>query len=867
MGRRRADRRRQERIMPRDISSSDEEGDSRLRGPRVFDHSDDEPEGIVGEDEDIDSDEAFGEDDEYEMGQMSGRYTSRKPEKYNDNNEGDEEDDMNEEDEDEDEEDGEDMVALSNLLDEAPEDEEPGSGSEEENDGQNGKYHEDDLDDTDWGAIWTKKRAHHDDELVPQKRRPARTERTEAVHESTDAAGGGAKLRLEDLMAHGSGASLQNVQALTEKRNAIGQQPVASKRGGGVLHAPLPGIVQDRLDRVEAYKLSREEVEGWAPTIKRIREAEHLSFPLQPPAQPPAPSNAGLTASFTPSNEMERSVAALLQDGGLTEKQVAEQEGLALRAMDPAEATQRQADLRRMRELMFRAEQKARRANKIKSKTYRRIHRRERERLQQQQREEAKGAADQDSDGDLDEEERFQAAKERARERATLRHKNTGKWAKFHASRHDDASTDARLAVEEQLRRGDELRKRIHAAGDDDDESIGSMDSTNEQEAVAFDELETFARREAEQDARDEAELEASGKKGKSVFHMKFMKDASDRQKRATQETIESLRNEIAHAAADHDDDHDVNEDAWTDSNRDAMGAASTGRAMYGKGFATKSVQAPLVHVPARPTNPFHTGGSNPWLQSNASMAGGGHSAGASRQTPQVLIGKDSRAASRSVHRTERHASRGSDSRALAADDATLDIDPTAQLETAASEDEDDPEPVEVTRHASRGKRGRGQRHVSMQRDLVAEAFAGDDVALDFAKEKRAAIKADAPREEDTTLPGWGSWGGKGVRRKPKNPALIKKIGGLDPAKRKDFGMDNVIVNERLDKKAAKYKAQDLPFPYTSAAQYEAAMRTPIGAEWNTRTQHQRMTMPRVTTKMGQRIDPIRTYDRGMGHD
>ena len=84
--------------MPRDISSSDEEGDSRLRGPRVFDHSDDEPEGIVGEDEDIDSDEAFGEDDEYEMGQMSGRYTSRKPEKYNDNNEGDEEDDMDDED-------------------------------------------------------------------------------------------------------------------------------------------------------------------------------------------------------------------------------------------------------------------------------------------------------------------------------------------------------------------------------------------------------------------------------------------------------------------------------------------------------------------------------------------------------------------------------------------------------------------------------------------------------------------------------------------------------------------------------------------------------------------------------------------------
>jgi len=73
---------------------------------------------------------------------------------------------------------------------------------------------------------------------------------------------------------------------------------------------------------------------------------------------------------------MEKSVASLLHEGGLSEKQVAEQEGLVLRDMDPAEAGKRQAELRRMRELMVRAEQKARRANKIKSKTYRRIHRR-----------------------------------------------------------------------------------------------------------------------------------------------------------------------------------------------------------------------------------------------------------------------------------------------------------------------------------------------------------------------------------------------------------------------------------------------------------------------------------------------------------
>lgn len=767
-----------------DDSSSEDRDSSHIRGPRVFDDSDDEPEGIQGDDEEIDSDEAFGEDDEYDMG---GR---------------------NDDDAQEEEEEGEDMVALSNLLDEAPDEDEAPAHVDEEEDA------EDDfgIDDPDWDAIWSKKRAHTDDTSMPKKR-TARPERTEAVGEATEAAGSSdVKLSLQDLMEHDSGTSLSNVQALAEQRSSKGSQPTASKRGGGVLHAPLPAPVQDRLDRVEAYKLSKEEVEGWAPTIKRIREADHLSFPLQPPAQPPAPSNAGLTASFAPTTDMEKSVASLLHEGGLSEKQVAEQEGLVLRDMDPAEAGKRLAELRRMRELMFRAEQKARRANKIKSKTYRRIHRRERERMKQQEAQDLQ-------DDDDDEEQRYQAAKDRAKERATLRHKNTGKWAKFHASRNDDASQEARLAVEDQLRRGEELRKRIHVE-DSDEESLASMHSDDRE--AAFDELESFARKEAEQDERDAQALEQSGKKSKSLLHMKFMQDARDKQSRETQETIASLREELEHQ------DDTVNE-------------RPVGRAVYSQG--TKGHDATL------PANPFHTGASNPWLRQSTS-------GGTSKQTPQVLVGKDSRAATRSIHRTERHAARGDEARASAAEDATLAIDPTAQLEALSSESE--AEPTEISRHA-RGKRGRGKRNnAPLQRDLVAEAFAGDNVALDFAKEKRAMIQADAPQEQDVTLPGWGSWGGKGVRhRQKKNPALIKKIDGLDPSRRKDFGMEHVMINERQDKKASKYKAKDLPFPYTSAAQYEAAMRTPLGSEWNTRTQHQRLTMPRVTTKMGQRIDPI----------
>jgi hypothetical protein len=79
-------------------------------------------------------------------------------------------------------------------------------------------------------------------------------------------------------------------------------------------------------------------------------------------------------------------------------------------------------------------------------------------------------------------------------------------------------------------------------------------------------------------------------------------------------------------------------------------------------------------------------------------------------------------------------------------------------------------------------------------------------------------------------------------------------IAGVDAAARKDAGKANVIINEKKDKKAAKYMLKDLPYPYTSAAQYEASFTTPVGADWNAIATHQRATMPRVTKKVGRRL-------------
>lgn len=95
-----------------------------------------------------------------------------------------------------------------------------------------------------------------------------------------------------------------------------------------------------------------------------------------------------------------------------------------------------------------------------------------------------------------------------------------------------------------------------------------------------------------------------------------------------------------------------------------------------------------------------------------------------------------------------------------------------------------------------------------------------------------------------------GTWGGQGTRKAPPKPDLIKKVAGIDPQSRADFGKAHVIISEKHDKKAAKYLTKDLPYPYTSKAQFERTLEMPIGREWNTRIATQRATLPKVTKKV-----------------
>lgn len=144
------------------------------------------------------------------------------------------------------------------------------------------------------------------------------------------------------------------------------------------------------------------------------------------------------------------------------------------------------------------------------------------------------------------------------------------------------------------------------------------------------------------------------------------------------------------------------------------------------------------------------------------------------------------------------------------------------------------------------------------QKELVAEAFAGDDVVAEFRADKARQVEADAPDTLDTALAGWGSWAGKGVKKRRPNPQYLVKTAGVEPEQRKDFGKNNVIISEKHERKAKPFLVKDLPYPYTSREQYERRFDVPLGSEWNTRKMHQKETLPRVVKKAGAIIEPIR---------
>lgn len=866
------------------------------------------------DDEDIDSDEAFGESDEERFEDFTFRGSStnkkgkakkaRKPQDMDD----DEDFDMDEGDsadgEEDDEDDlGEDAIDLATALDQYEEDEAQERRRKEKKKKKASAFDGSDSDESpsegeDIGADGASDLSSSSDEeaddeddrqaqlrdlisgLAKDSGEKAKGRRVE-VHESAvpDEFGVARKVDLLSFKPKVADEEKKRSLKLLQDDKSSKRTDIARK-----LDAPLPKRQQDKLDRAAANTKANETLERWTDTIKRNRRAENLVFPLQNKTGGDAVGETRLqpTTTSAPTNELESTIQAILQQSGLSngaedEDKIRKGEELELNKRPIEEVMKNRAQLRLARELAFREEIRAKRIKKIKSKAYRRVHRKEREKLLEKERNQLK------ADGvDLSEEEREYNDRRRAEERMGAKHRES-KWAKgIKATGRAAWDQDALDGVTEMARRNEELRRRIEGkAVRDDDEDASDVPSDEDD-----------SEDDSDAEGGDDAALQRSLSKLKhnpfstdqsKLGQMAFMQRAEAAKRAQNDEDIERIRREIA------------GEDSV--SEEEAENSAKVGRRKYGPG---KEISLPLQvsrnefeeapdsddedaqrAVNGEESEPA-SNSKRSATKSSGPLANGLENGRKNQRKEQASTSNaveiDAEAANpfltkakKEKKTTDGAAAQPNSAKAkpsakaqFKSTDTPQDttIDSFLQQRVTATDDDgwatvlggqddddndDDADALE--------EQGIDLDLVLRNQALTAKGFAGDDVAADFASEKLATIADEESSTTTTHLPGWGSWTGTGLKSKGAKTVTTKP--GLDANKRKDKKLDKVIINEKRARPTTKYMASQLPFPFESREQYERSLRVPKGKEWVSKRTFQDGTRPRVLVKQGV-IAPLR---------
>ena len=404
------------------------------------------------------------------------------------------------------------------------------------------------------------------------------------------------KLTLADL------APTVTDSKLRKSLKLLAEDDVKSSSKHGIarkLDVPLPKREQNRIDRAAAGVKSKETLDQWIDTVKHNRRAEHLSFPLQNPNTGAAPGSKRLLTheSSNSVTELEQTIQNILQENGLApangksgEERIQELEEQGASRLPLAEVQARRADLRRARELLFREEIRAKRIKKIKSKSFRKVHRKEREHNAQL---ESNALAEAGVEVSKDENERND--RRRAEERMGARHRES-KWAKsVKGSGRAIWDDDARGGVTDMARRGEELRKRMEGrelgGSDDDTSNDDDEDDDTDDEKIDVNETELKKLTKLRQNSGDSGQVDAGAG---GLAAMDFMKKAEAIRKARNDDDLERLRRDLAGEGSPSEDEAE----------------AGAGRKRYGA--STKSTNRIS-------TNPFSTAEKSEFEERNGS--------------------------------------------------------------------------------------------------------------------------------------------------------------------------------------------------------------------------------------------------------
>ena len=334
------------------------------------------------EDEEIDSDEAFGSDEEIDV--LDSRFSQTIRDKLKN---GEEIDDIDEEDGytsiDED-----DLLPLSAIWDANEKvekndsksvsdnqsdlmlnDDDVSSASEsEESESEDEEESDDPFDEVSDGEVDLKTVAKNLIDQTTSKQQQYKKLNNAAVGEENEYA-------LPSLSNNTSTSlNLADILSVVDDPDAVNRASLIKKGENQAMAVPLPQRIQKRNERKAAYEISKDEVSKWQDTVQQNRRADHLDFSKLNEADAKVEAST-FTPIEKPMTELEKKVDEVMKQSNLIDmtKKESTFEEIATAKMSPEEMRKRTAELRLMRDLMFREERKAKRIKKIKSKAYRRI--------------------------------------------------------------------------------------------------------------------------------------------------------------------------------------------------------------------------------------------------------------------------------------------------------------------------------------------------------------------------------------------------------------------------------------------------------------------------------------------------------------
>lgn len=638
------------------------------------------------------------------------------------------------------------------------------------------------------------------------------------------------KLTVADLIPSVTDSNLKKSLRLLVSSDTTSKTSNIPKK----LDVPLPKRQQDRLNRAAAYDKSKETLNRWTDTVKHNRRAEHLAFPLRDPNAAAAPGAQKLLPLIQsqPVSELESAIQNILRDSGLApnnqgseEDQVDVINGLETNKLSVHEVQARSAELRRARELLFREEIRSRRIKRIKSKSYRRVHRKEREKIAQQEKAALAAAGVDDSES---EQERIN--RRRAEERVGARHRES-KWAKSVKDSGRIAwDEDARSGIAEAARRGYELTKRIQGRDVRTDES-GTNSSDPDSDGGSSDGF-IDASQGGDRKLRDRVEkLEAhemadSSKVGlkSGLSSMKFMQKADALRKEKNDVHLELLRTMAAGKDTPNEEEAEISQGRrhYGPKNPATKSSASfekerrddfeeRDRSLSGDeslGDLGDDDQQILVKAPSTAANP------NSQARDRTTKGNTKGKRGRDRDAPSDTIENPwlgMKGSRRDDLQTRDSQAGAIISTTLAAEGSLGQVTGSeAQQALEGSQHAGKPQEKrqthENTNHAepinseSDGEESSGMPLLMRDQELIRKAFAGDEVVADFEKEKQDITHAEEEQVIDSSLPGWGNWTGAGISKKEQKQnkgKFLSKVEGIQREKRKDAQLDRVIINEK----------------------------------------------------------------------